>query len=467
MAGARADLARFHAQPEPMTDAFPHTRRPLPWILAVFMGMLFTVPVDATNLKVHLPVNSQIDRFAVVIMVVLWIFLRGDQRSVWRSRRSKLFVGAVAIFFAVLITGVLARSEVIIRLDEWSLSQKQFALILSFFVVGWFALTALRTQDLPGFSTYIVGLGTVLAVGMLVESRTGYNPFYSISRVILAPIAKVGPSPTELNGALTDGRVIVVGPTGHGLAAVSMLASVMAFALIRVFDAPSRRSWWLNALAFALMASAAVATQKKTSVVVMLAVILFVGFHRPRKLLRLLPLGVALIAFMHAISPGNIGTLLNPTLWFDTTSTAHRSSDLSAIWPDVISHPLLGRGYGSIDVAKWDQFRVLDNQYLLFLWQAGALGLLAFGWLLISPVLVARRARRSRDRALSRAAIAASAGCVAFLVVNVLFDAFAYSQGPYLFCILAAFCTVASGATVPEPLPETRRVVTPRAQVAV
>ena len=30
-------------------DAFPHTRRPLPWLLAAFLTMLFFVPVDSTK----------------------------------------------------------------------------------------------------------------------------------------------------------------------------------------------------------------------------------------------------------------------------------------------------------------------------------------------------------------------------------------------------------------------------------
>lgn len=433
-----------------MIDAFPRTRRPLPWILAVFIGVLFTIPVDSTTVNIHLPVNSQLDRFAVIAILLLWILLRGDERSVWRSRRSKLYVGAVAIFWAVLIAGLIADSARIIRLDELTLAQKQFALIASYFVLGWFALTALRPQDLSGFSTYLIGLGALLAVGMLIESRTGYNVFYSVSRTVLKPIATVAAPPTEINGALTDGRVVVVGTTGHGLAAVTLLASVMAFALIRVFDAPSRAAWWLNALAFALMASAAMSTQKKTAVVVMLAVIVFVGSHRAKKCLRLLPLGLALIAFMHVAAPGNLGTVLNPTLWFGSSSTSHRTNDTSTIWPDVVAHPLLGRGYGSIDVDKPDQFRILDDQYLSILWQAGVMGLLAYGWMILSPVFATRRVRRARDPALARVAIAASGGCIAFFVANALFDTFSYSQAPYMFVLLAAFCTVASGAGQPQ-----------------
>lgn len=440
-----------------MIDAFPHTRRPLPWILAVFVGVVLLMPVDATTLKVHLPVNSNLDRAAVIVMVFLWMLLGGDQRTVWRSSRSKGYVAAAAIFIAVLVAGVLAGSPRIIRLGEFNLVQKQVALIASFLVVGWFALTALRPRDLGGFSTYLMVLGTVFAVGVLVESRTGYNVFYSVTGMILKPIATVGPAPTGVNQA--DGRVAVVGSTEHGLAAVSVLASVMAFALIRMFDAPTRRSWWLNAAAFALMAAAAMATQKKTAVVVLLAVVLFVGFHRPRKFLRLLPIGFVLVlGFVHVVAPGTIGTLLNPALWFNSSSTAHRSSDLAAIWPDVTSHPLLGRGWGSINADQPDQFRITDDQYLSFLWQTGLLGLLSYLGMIIAPIVGAWRACRSSDARIAQAAIAGSAGCLAFFVVNALFDTLSYSQTPYMFFTVAAMCVAASGTRSTERIARPSRM---------
>jgi len=437
-----------------MIDAFPHTRRPLPWIVAAFLVMLFIVPVDATTVNIHLPVDSQIHRCAVVIVILLWCVLGGDQKTIWRSNRSKVFVAAVAIYLAVEFGGVIAASPRIIRLDEWSLVQKQAALSATFFLIGWFVLSALRPNDLRGLSTLILALGTILAVGMLIESHTGYNVFYSVSRTVLKPVATVGPTPTQLNGALTyDGRPVIVGSTMHGLAAVSVLASVMGFALIRMFEARSRRTWVLYGLAFALMAAAAVSTQKKTSVVVLLAVILFVGAHRPRKLLRLLPLGVVLVGAIHALAPGSIGTVLNPSLWFNSNSSAHRSNDIPTIWPDIITHPILGLGSGSANPDQPDQYRILDDAMLAILWEMGVVGLLAFIAMILAPIVDARKARRSRDPDLAQTAIAASAGCVAFFVVSFLFDSLSFSEAPYLFFILAGFCVVASGAAADERPP--------------
>jgi hypothetical protein len=74
----------------PVRDAFPHTRRPLPWALAGFLAMLFFVPIDSTEVKVSLPVGSQPDRFAIGGLVLAWVWFGGDQRAFLRTRRSKL-----------------------------------------------------------------------------------------------------------------------------------------------------------------------------------------------------------------------------------------------------------------------------------------------------------------------------------------------------------------------------------------
>ena len=426
-------------------DAFPHTRRPLPWMLAGFMVMIFVIPVDTVKLKMHLPFNASFDRLCVFLLIFAWVVLGGDQRTVWNSRRSKLYAGAASLFAAILVAGVLANSYHVITLGEWTLAEKQLIALLTIATVGWFASTALRAEDLDGIATLFIGLGTILAVGILIEARTGHNYFYLLSSALLKPIAHVAQPDTSLDPAANGGRVSVIGPTQHGLAATSMLAITMPFALVRAFDRPPGKSRRLNGLAAGLMVAAAISTQEKTSFVSLMVVFFFVGVHRPRTVLRMLPLLPVLLAIVHLGAPGSLGTVLDPTRWFGNASTNHRAADLAAIMPDVAAHPLLGRGFGTLGVMG-EVFRVTDDQLLSMLWQAGALGLLSYVWMIISPIASARRARRSRDPAIRMVALAASAGCAAYLVVNALFDTLSFVQVPYLFFIVAAMCTVASGA---------------------
>jgi 4-amino-4-deoxy-L-arabinose transferase-like glycosyltransferase len=219
----------------------------------------------------------------------------------------------------------------------------------------------------------------------------------------------------------------------------------MPFALVRVFDAISRRSWWLNAIAFAVMLAGALATDRKTALLVPIAVALYIAFYRPRQMLRLAPLGlIALVGIIHFASPGALGTVLNVNRAASSKSTTHRVGDFANVAPDVLAHPVLGRGFGTLNPDKPFQFRINDNEYIDEAWEVGVLGLLAFVWMILAPVIMARRAIRSRAPAVSSLALATSGGCIAFLVVCALFDALSFPQAPYMFFVVAAFTTIAA-----------------------
>jgi O-antigen ligase len=227
----------------------------------------------------------------------------------------------------------------------------------------------------------------------------------------------------------------------------------MSFAFIRVLEAKSRRIFLFNALAFGLMFAGAMATQRKTALLAVIAVVLYVGFHRRRQFLRVAPAGLVLATVLiHFAAPGSLGTILDVEAALGSNSTSHRAGDFTNLAPDVGARPLLGRGYGSLDQAKSDQFRINDNQFLDVTWEVGIGGLLAYMWMILSPVVAARRAIRSRDPTQSSLALAAAGGCVAFFAVSALFDALAFPQAAYLFVLIAALSTVASSGpagTVP------------------
>ncbi len=428
----------------PRPDAFPHTRRPLPWMLAGFLAMLFFVPIASTELNVHLPVDSRIDRFGVIALILGWLWFGGDQRAFLRTRRSKLYATAACAFLALAVASLLLDSGRIVNLGDFKLAEKRFALLGSFLILSWFVLTALRFEDVRGFATYLIGLATMTSIGMLIERHTGYNIFYEATRTLLGSIAKVAPAPTDIHPAFgSQGRVVVVGPTQHGLAAATMLVMVMPFALVRIFDAASRRSRWLNAGAFAVMIAGSMATDRKTALVAAVVVMLYIAVYRPRQVLRLAPLGLVLLAgIVHVAAPGAIGTVLHPSS--SGNSTEHRVGDFTNIVPDVVAHPLFGRGFGTLNPEQPNQFRINDDEYVDELWQVGFAGLAAFLWLIIAPIVLARAAIRKRELAVSSLALATSGGCVAFLVVCALFDALSFPQAPYMFFVVAALTTIAS-----------------------
>ncbi len=427
-------------------DAFPHTRRPLPWFLAGFLLMLFLVPIDSTEVRIHLPVGSEIDRFGIAVLVFAWIWFGGDQRAFLRTPRSKLYVTAACVFLLVAIASLLLDAGRIVNVGEFTLAEKRFALLGSFLILSWFTLTALRFEDVHGFTTYLIGLASITAVGIIVERKTGYNAFYNLSGIVFKPIATVAPSPTIITPTVqTGGRVFVVGPTLHGLAAATLLVVVSPFAFVRMLHARSRASWWLNAIAFSLMFTGAMATEKKTALFVPLAAIAYIAMHRPRQVMRLAPAGiVALGIAVHVASPHSLGLILNVNNDLNSNSTGHRIIDFQRLMPDIATHPVLGRGYGTLNPDQPNLFRINDNEYLDELWEVGIVGLLAYIGMVLSPVILARRAIRARDPVVAPLALASSAGCVAFFVVGALFDAFSYPQAPYMFFLVAALTTIAA-----------------------
>lgn len=451
-------------------DAFPHTKRPLPWILAAFATMLFCIPVSAVELKLHLPFDSHVDRFFIIAILFAWVWFGGDQRAFLGTRRSKLYVSAACIYLLVAVASLLFDAPRIANLGDLTLSGKHFAVLGSFLVLSWFTLTALRYEDVRGFTSYLIGLGTMLGLALIVERRTGYNIFYTWSGDLLKPIATVAPSPTDIHpGFGSDGRVIVVGPTYQALAAATMLVVVMPFALVRVLDAKTRRTWWLNAIAFGVMLAGATATDRKTALVVPIVVLVFMTFYRPAKILRLAPVGlVVLVGVVHVASPGAIGGLIEPSHALYSNSTTHRVNDLEDLTPDFLAHPVLGRGFGTQEPDAPLSFRINDDEYLDEMWQVGMLGLLAYAWMILAPIVASHRAIRTRAPDESSLALAAAGGCVAYLVASALFDALSFVQAPYMFFMVAALATITAAG--PEgnvrPYREVARELARRPRVA-
>ena len=63
------------------SDDWPHTKRPLPWLLVAFPGMLFLVPFQAIKFKLHLPADATPDRLLIVVTVVTILFSADLQAS--------------------------------------------------------------------------------------------------------------------------------------------------------------------------------------------------------------------------------------------------------------------------------------------------------------------------------------------------------------------------------------------------
>jgi O-antigen ligase len=158
------------------------------------------------------------------------------------------------------------------------------------------------------------------------------------------------------------------------------------------------------------------------------------------------------------LSGGQINAISQLTGGGDQASTEGRTADYEAIVPEVLTTPVLGRGYGTHNSLQHDTYRIFDNGYLDLLSEVGFLGLLAWLLLVLLPVVQANYAARSGNPMRAPPALGAAAACVAFAVATALYDVLSFPQAPYLFCFLAAMCVCAASVERVAPPIVVRRV---------
>jgi hypothetical protein len=437
------------------TDAWPHTRRPLPWLLAGFLVMIFLLPFESIHMKVHLPFSSDFDRFFVAIIIVVWLLgavFRTNSQIV-RLRPRGWAVGVLAIV-AVAVAGIAVNVPDITNLGEWQIAEKQLFVLLGVVAVFAIAAVTLRVAELRPLAVLIVCLAVITALGTVYEKKSGDNLFYKTAAAVLSPIAEVEPAATDADPEFDQGRPLITGPTRHPLSVTSLLGMALPFALVLAAIAPTTRRRLLWALAGAVIVAGALITQRKSGMVIPAFAILVLFVLRPRQLIRLAPFGLIGLAAAVAIAPGLFGSLGELGREDSRDSIEGRTSDYPAVVPDLLTHPAFGQGFGTLDTQRQDTYRIFDNEYLGQIFQGGLLGLLAFIAFIVTPLFVVGRVLRSDNPLRGPPALAAGAGCLAFGVASALYDIFSFNPAPYLFAILGAVCVVAASVEMPAPAPK-------------
>ena len=435
-------------------DSWPHTKRPLPWVFALFLASIFLLPIDATQLKVHLPFSSESDRFFAAFVIGVWACgLVTAKRSGRLRLRPRGWATAMIVFFAIAIISLVVNFDRITNLGEWATAEKRLVLLIT--LVGLFAVfsVSLRVTELRAFGVLIVILACITALGTIYEEKAHDNLFYSTASTVLSPIAEVEPAPTEAGAdPSAPGRPMISGPTRHALSLATILGMAVPFAIVFAAGAPSTRRKLLWGGAALLIIAGALITQRRSGLIVPAVAIAALFAIRPRQFLPLIPIALVAIVVGFAIKGGSISVITQLTGGENKASDEGRTADYEAVVPDVLTHPALGRGYGTLDSLKVDTYRIFDNEYLGELYQTGFLGLLAFIALILTPVVIAVRYAARRDNPLrGPPALAAAAGILGFFVAAGLYDILTFPQAPYLFLFMAAMCTTAASVEKVAP----------------
>ncbi len=135
-------------------------------------------------------------------------------------------------------------------------------------------------------------------------------------------------------------------------------------------------------------------------------------------------------------------------------TVSDRTADYDAVRPEVWSHLLLGRGFGSYDHVT---YRVLDSEILRRLIEMGVLGTLAYLFMIGSVIWTARAAIAERDRTWAPLALIGTAAAVSFAVVSTLFDVMSFAHAVYIFLCMAGLVAAVASHRKDEGRFETER----------
>ncbi len=426
---------------------WPRTTRPLPWALAGFMAMLWLLPFDSIDLPLGLPLEAKLDRPVLLLIVALWVLSLTILDGAQRVRFTPIHYAFVG-FVLIAILSLVYNAETTVRLGEMELGVRKLALLISYLTLFVVVASGVRPGEVRAFMTFMCGLAVVTALAVIWEYRYEYNVFFTWTHSIL-PVT----IPPELGNSDSIGRRSIIGPTIHPLAPAMMMACAMPFALISMYESRELRRKLIWGAAAGIMFAAALATQRKTSIVAPVAVIAVLAAYRPRILRQLVPGLIGLFIIAHIFTPGalgGVGNQLLPQNMFGVASTVDRQSDYAAIEPDVINRPLLGRGYETYDQKK---YRILDNQFLTTIIGTGIIGILSYIAIFISIFLIAHRVARNGKEERVGPALAIAAATAAMLVGSGLLDILALPQLPYLVCFFAGFAAVLSRELGAETVP--------------
>lgn len=428
--------------PNQRVDVWPRTNRVLPWLMAGLLAMIYLVPFDSITLPIHLPVDSDLDRFALGFAFLVWLCVALAGRSRPSFRRSTVNA-ALLLLVTVSVLSIAFNLRPLVWDGEIKIALKNFSLLGSFVVFFYICATSIKSGEVRGYAKLIVVLACLTAFGTLIEYDTGTNLFFSIASDIFgsAHVSRSGISLYAAASASVSSRPSVTGPAVHGLADATLMSAAIPVALTFAASAHRRREAAIWLLAVGLLLGGNVATGRKTGLLVPLISILILLAYEPRRYARYLPLLVVAFLIVELAAPSAISRLwLQITTASSSSSTQTRVSDFGAIQPYILSHLLIGRGYGSFDPFK---YRILDDQMLDWLVGTGVIGAASFIGVVFSVALTAHRASKRfvTNRRLMHAIVAFAVG---FLISNVTYDTFSFRQAPYIFFFMAALAVAHS-----------------------
>jgi O-antigen ligase len=432
-------------------DDWPSTSRLLPWLLAVFLAVLWFVPIDSVVLDIPLPVDATADRVVLFALTAATLaYAAAAARGSGPKFRSGPPDQALAAFIVVAVLSVVLSATTLASLEEFDPAAKRLGVLVIYAVFLYVCAALIRPTEVPRFAALIVGFAAVTAVGVIYEFRTGTNVFFDLASSLAPGGVQVSAEPADPKW----GRELINGPAEHAIAAATMFSMALPFAVVGVLRSAGSRDKVLYAIATGLILAASFATIRKTGALGMGTGLLVLVLYRPRAMLRLLPLGLVVLVAVQFTAPGAVtrvkAQFFGDNLTSEKGTAKGRTRDYQPVAPDILQNPVLGRGYGSYTP---NQYRFLDNEYLQRLVETGVVGAVVYLLVVLAVAFTAHLTTRARDPVRSMTAIAIVAAAAVYAVTSATYDQLSFPQAPYLLLFFGALALVLRDGAEAAPAP--------------
>ncbi len=412
--------------------------------------LVWFVPIKTYSLPVNLPFNLEPYRLFLLLLVFAWLVgLIGGRSHL--SAHGQAY--SLILLSAVLFTTQIVNFEEVNAGTGEPEALKSLSYFLSFVIV--YLLVTSTLDSMPAIDKLVRALvfgAAVVAVTALYDSRFSYNVFEHLHQWI--PLLDYHPREVD---AARGGLIRVYASAQHPIALSVALLMMVPLAIYLAGRAATvlRSRLWLGAAI--VCAAGALATVSRTTVVMIVAMVLVAVFLRGRAMVRYWPLLLLLPFVVHFLAPGAMGGIYKAffpeeglVTSLDDRAGQTGSGRVADLGPGLElwrSSPLVGIGIGEQTVpsdaplgaeAAEEPELIFDDQYLNTVVTTGLLGFVAVVWFVWGGVLKLARAARRRLGQPSDLLVACSVSAAGFGASMAVFDALYFVQCTLFFFIIVA-----------------------------
>ena len=423
--------------------------------------VVWLIPIRNYRLPVELPFGLEVYRLIIIALTLTWLasaIARGETLRAGGHGRAAFFLGATTI--AALVVNIGTIRDAGLQTDALKSISVSLSFLLAFVLV---CSTIESMADVDSVIMAIVLGGSIVAVAAIYEGRSYHNYFNDLGDWI--PLLDYQGREAE---DLRAYRLRVRASAQHPIALGAALAMCVPLALYLARRAATRARCWLWILVGFVLLTGSLSSLSRTVVVMLVAMTALALWIRPREVLRLWPVLVAVPLLVPLVAPGTLRTLyaaLRPSDGLvaeqQTRAGEQGSGRIADLEPGLrlwLESPVLGPGPGTafardgtepLDPALRRQDEdpanpatksgiIFDNQYMFSLVTVGLVGLAAVVWFVWGTVMKLTRAARQRLDEPGDVLAACAVSSLGFAVGMLTYDTFAFIQVTLIFFVIAA-----------------------------